>query len=76
MNIDAFLKSSEWQELKQFFFEEFLDKPLKIKTDGKSIEKIALEVMASNIASKKLALAIKKFERMAKPQIKQDKPYV
>jgi len=64
MNFQAFVKSIEWQEIKAFFKAELEDKPMSIKTDGLSAERIALEVLASNKATEKINKIIKKFERL------------
>ncbi len=75
MDINAFIKSPEWLEVKTFLIDEFIEKPMKIKTEGKSAEAIAIEVVARNVSCKKLALALKKFERKAKPKIVAEKPF-
>ena len=64
MNIENFTKTGEWQFIKDFLKDEFLDKPIKIKTDGKDLVRIATEVLASEIACKKLVSALRKFERL------------
>ena len=75
MDISSFIKSKEYLELKAFLIEEFIDKPMKIKTDGKTAETIALEVMASNISAKKFAQALRKFERKAGVKIEQEQSF-
>lgn len=64
MNFQSFVKSIEWQEIKAFFKAELEDKPMSIKTDGISAERIALEVLAANKANEKINKIIKKFERL------------
>jgi hypothetical protein len=66
MNYQHFLKTKEWEEIKSFFKSEIIDTPLKIKTDGLSSERIALEVRGSQLASEKILKAIRKFERLGK----------
>ena len=63
-------------EVKAFLVEEFIDKPVKIKTEGKSDRCVAREVEASNIAAKKLALALRKFERDVKVTVVESKPFI
>ena len=69
MNIKNFIKTEEWQEIKTFFKGELLDKPLNIKLDGMSNERIALEVRASQLAGEKIKKMISKFERMGGKEI-------
>lgn len=67
MNANSFIKSSEYQEFKQFMLSQFTDKPFELKTEGKSAEIIALETKASELAAKKLLKGIRRFERLVKP---------
>ena len=53
--------------------DEFSNKIVDIKTDGKTNEMIATELKAMEIASKKLTTALGRFERKAIGDIK-DKP--
>jgi len=70
---NSFLQSIEWQEIKAFFKAELEDKPLSIKTDGLSAERIALEVIASQKANDKVLRAIRKLERSgAKEELKKE----
>ena len=64
MNFQSFIKTGEWQEVKAFFKDEIIDKPLDIKTEGLSAERIALEVLASQLATKKIIKLINKIERL------------
>lgn len=64
MIIQNFIKTAEWKEIKDFFKGELLDKPLNIKLDGMSNDRIALEVRASQLAGDKVKKMISKFERM------------
>ncbi len=66
MITQAFLDNPEYKEFKEFLLEERTNKPLKLKTDGKTNEMIAREVTAFEIASKLLDRTIKKFERQVK----------
>lgn len=63
INYKSLIKSQEWLDIKSIFKSELIDKPLSIKTDNKSIESIALEVRASQIACEKVLKIIKKVER-------------
>ncbi len=65
MNIKSFIETKEYQELKNTMLDEFSNKIVKIKTDGKTNEMIATELKAMEIASKKLLLALSRFERKA-----------
>ena len=64
MNYQSITKSAEWLEIKDFIKSEIIDKPLDIKTDGLSAERIALEVLASQMATKKVLRVIAKMERL------------
>ena len=64
MNYQSLVKSAEWLEIKDFIKSEIIDKPLDIKTDGLSAERIALEVLASQMATKKVLRVIAKMERL------------
>ena len=65
--IKSIVETPAWQEIEEFFKEEFLEgkKPLNIKTEGKSAEMIALEVMARNQAAKNVNNALTKLRRIA-----------
>ena len=64
MNYQSITKSAEWLEIKDFLKSEIIDKPLDIKTDGLSAERIAIEVLASQLATKKILKAVAKMERL------------
>ena len=64
MNYQSLIKSAEWLEIKEFIKSEIIDKPLDIKTDGLSAERIAVEVLASQLATKKVLKVIAKMERL------------
>jgi len=64
MNYQSLVKTKEWLEIKDFIKSEIIDKPLDIKTDGLSAERIALEVLASQMATKKVLKVIAKMERL------------
>ena len=66
MNYQSLIKSAEWLEIKEFIKSEIIDKPLDIKTDGLSAERIAVEVLASQLATKKVLKVIAKMERLGK----------
>ncbi len=67
--IKSLVKSQEWQELKEYFNSEILDKPLTIKTDGMDADRIAIEVLASQLSVKKIINAIRKLERIGNKEI-------
>ncbi len=71
-----FLKSDDWKEAKGFLIAEIKDRPLNIKTEGLSAERIAIEVRASQIASEKIVKAIKRLERMITLERKQSQPFI
>ena len=75
MNYKSFIKTQEWIDLKGFFKDEIIDRPLDIKTDF-STERIALEVRASQLATAKVLKAIRKFERLAGKELVEQKPYI
>ncbi len=66
MNYQSIVSSKEWSEIKDFIKSEIIDKPLDIKTDGLSAERIAIEVLASQLATKKILKVIAKMERLGK----------
>ena len=69
MNYKSLIKSQEWQDVKSIFQAELIDKPLGIKTEGKSIEMIALEVRASQLACEKVLKIVKKVERLGNKEV-------
>ena len=64
MNYQSLVKTKEWLEIKDFIKSEIIDKPLDIKTDGLSADRIAIEVLASQLATKKILKAVAKMERL------------
>ena len=75
MNYQSLTKSAEWQEIKDFIKSEIIDKPLDIKTDGLSAERIAIEVLASQIAIKKVLKVIAKMERLGNKIVIENKSF-
>lgn len=75
MNYQSLVKSKEWQEIKDFIKSEIIDKPLEIKTDGLSAERIAIEVLASQIATKKVLKVIAKMERLGNKVVIENKSF-
>ena len=75
MNYQSLVKSKEWQEIKDFIKSEIIDKPLDIKTDGLSAERIAIEVLASQIATKKVLKVIAKMERLGNKVVIENKSF-
>ena len=75
MNVKSFIQSAEYQEFKAFIMAQMVDKPIEVKTDGKSAEVIALEYKACELAGKKILKAIKRFERLVPKEIKPAIPF-
>ena len=75
MNYQSIVKTKEWLEIKDFIKSEIIDKPLDIKTDGLSAERIALEVLASQIATKKVLKVIAKMERLGNKIVIENKSF-
>lgn len=73
INIYNFITKTDYPEFKKMMLKEFLTKPLDIKATD--VEGIALEVKASQIAVEKLTKAFKRFEAMATPELKEQKPF-
>ena len=63
INVD----SSQWQEMEAFLRQELLDKPLDIKTEGRTAEEIALEVRALQIANQKINKLLVSIKGLGKP---------
>lgn len=76
MNFQSLVTTGDWQEVKAFIKAEIIDKPLEIKTEGLSAERIALEVLASQIATKKIMKVINKIERLGGKTITDNKSFV
>lgn len=76
MNFQSLVKTGDWQEVKAFIKAEIIDKPLEIKTEGLSAERIALEVLASQIATKKIMKVINKIERLGGKTITDNKSFI
>ncbi len=64
------VNSDYFPELEKFIKSEITDKVLDIKTDGKSIKRIALEVLASEIANKKILKMLAKMKRLGEKEKK------
>ena len=75
MNYQSLIKSKEWLEIKEFIKSEIIDKPLDIKTDGLSSERIAVEVLASQLATKKVLKIIAKMERLGNKIVIENKSF-
>lgn len=76
MNFQSLVTTGDWQEIKAFIKAEIIDKPLEIKTEGLSAERIALEVLASQIATKKIMKVINKIERLGGKTITDNKSFI
>jgi hypothetical protein len=75
MNYQSLVKTQEWLEIKDFIKSEIIDKPLDIKTDGLSADRIAIEVLASQIATKKVLKVIAKMERLGSKIVIENKSF-
>lgn len=73
MNVYNFITKTDYPEFKKMMLQEFLTKPLDIKET--TIDGIALEVRASQIAIEKLIKAFKAFESTSKTEIAEQKPF-
>jgi len=73
MNILNFITKTDYPEFKKMMIEEFVTRPLDIKSN--TTAGIALEVRASQIAIEKLLKAFKKFEAQAIPEVKENKSW-
>jgi guanylate kinase len=60
------IKTTEWAEIKGLIYDSLKDDVSTIKTDGKTPEVIALEVIGMKKANEKIRKAIIKVERQAK----------
>lgn len=65
--IKSIVETPAWAEIEELFREEVLEgkKPLNIKTEGKTAEMIAMEVMAREQAAKSVDKVLKKIRRIA-----------
>lgn len=70
-----FFQTKEWVEIETILKESIIDKPLNISVSGKTADMIALEVMASSIAAKKIKSAIRKIKSLSPLPKKDDTPY-
>ena len=75
MNYQSLVKTKEWLEIKEFIKSEIIDKPLDIKTDGLSADRIAVEVLASQLATKKVLKVIAKMERLGNKIVIENKSF-
>lgn len=70
MNLSEFTKSPAWIELQEFFKSELVDKPLDIKTKDMTVEQIALEVRASQLAITKINKILNKVRGIQPTDVK------
>jgi hypothetical protein len=65
--IKSIVSLPAWEEVEAVLRDEFLDgkKPLNLKTEGKTAEMIAMEVMAREMSAKALDKALKRLRRIA-----------
>ena len=73
MDIYNFINKTDYPEFKKIMLQEFLTKPLDIKST--TTAGIALEVKASQLAIEKLVKAFKSFEAMAVAKTVETKPF-
>ena len=71
----SFLDSPEYQEFKLILADTIQNKPVNLKTEGKTNEMIAREVTAWEIAAKLVDKAIKKFERQVQNPVQEPKSW-
>lgn len=71
----TFIKSPEYKEFKDFMLSKFKDTPVDIKTDGMSLEMIAVEYKAKELAYNKLLKGIRAFEALAGVDTVKAQPY-
>ena len=66
--IKSLVEQPAWKYIEEVFNEEILEgkKPLNFKTEGKSAETIALEVMAREMASKIVFKVLNRFKSIGK----------
>lgn len=67
MSIKSFLEQPDWIEIEAMLLEEFCNKPLKLKTDGKSNETIASEIKGLEYSAKAIKRFIAKIKRIKTP---------
>ena len=72
----AFISGAEYQEFKTILKDMVENKPINLKTDGKTNEMIAREVTAYEIAAKTLDKAFRKFESQVNRPIKEEQKYI
>lgn len=75
MSIKSFVKTEDWNLIKDFITNEIQNKPLSIDTKDKTPEMIAVEVRASQIAVEKIHSVVKKLELIGIDYKKDDKPW-
>lgn len=75
MITQAFIDSPEYCELKLLLADVLQNKPIHLKTEGKTNEQIAREVTAYEIAAKMVERVIRRFERQVTHPVKEDKAY-
>lgn len=71
----GFIESTEYQEFKSILTDVLQNKPINLKTEGKTNEMIAREVTAYEIAAKMVERAIKRFERQVGTPIKKEESW-
>jgi len=71
----SFIDGQEYQTFKEILKDTTQNKPMRLKTDGKTNEVIAREVTAFELAAKMVERAFKKFEKTVLMPVKKDLPY-
>jgi len=76
MITQSFIDSKEYQEFKSILADTLQNKPIKLKTDGKTNEMIAREVTAYEIAAKSVERAIRRFESKVTKPLKKEQKFI
>lgn len=73
--IKNIIKTDSWQVVEKMLKEELIEKAINIKTEGKTADVIALEVMAMERASKIVNNFLKKLKRIASMEELKEQSY-
>lgn len=67
MSIETALKTPEWDEIEEMLLDEFIEKPHKFKTEGKTNEMIASEIRGWEYSAKAVKRFLAKLKRIKDP---------
>jgi hypothetical protein len=76
MITQSFIDSKEYQEFKSILADTLQNKPINLKTEGKTNEMIAREVVAYEIAAKSVERAIRRFESKVVKPLKEEQKFI